>query len=326
MEKITKLMNDSGWSERTITARIAFVKSIKNHIDPDGNNLNFLKDFNAVSKFILDSTKNPSTIKTKILTIKAILKLFDDKAAMKYEKLAHTVIEKADTYKGNNVAKDENKVISYEQMLEIPYIIEDNIKYVYDKLFLSPKDIDALKSINAKNKYLRLLTDYIIAVLYCWQPPVRADYGVASLKQSKTENWYNANKGIIYFNDFKNVKSFGVQEFKLDKVIKDNLNEYISILDYIFNESNKIPLRLLYMVGTKDYKEFSREKFSIYFSRIMNYYTKKKLTINSFRHCYENYIIKSPEYNKLTINEKKLIHNRLLHSWTTGQEYLTVDK
>ena len=118
MEKITKLMNDSGWSERTITARIAFVKSIKNHIDPDGNNLNFLKDFNAVSKFILDSTKNPSTIKTKILTIKAILKLFDDKAAMKYEKLAHTVIEKADTYKGNNVAKDENKVISYEQMLE----------------------------------------------------------------------------------------------------------------------------------------------------------------------------------------------------------------
>lgn len=325
LTELNKLIESSGWADRTIKSRIAFVKRIKDNTAPDSNNLNFLKDFKTVSSYILGLTKNPSTIKTQILTIKSILNLFDSKASLKYEKLAHTVIDKAEDYKGDNTIKDKNKVITYEEMLEIPYIIEANIVYVYGKLFLSHDEIDALKNNKSKNSYLRLLTDYIISVLYGWQPPVRADYSVMLLKPSKTENYYNPSKGIVYFNDFKNVKSFGKQEFKLDDIIKKPLNEYINILNYIFNESDKIPKRLLYQIGPNDFKEFSREKFSVYFKRIIRYYLKKDISINAYRHAYENYIIKSPEYNKLTINEKKQIHNRLLHNISTAAQYLTVD-
>lgn len=324
MDEINNKIKASGWAERTIKSRLNFIKSLKANIDPDSNNMTFLKNFAIVSKYILSTTKNPATVKTKILTIKSILNLYDEKAANKYEKLAHTVINNAEEYKGNNIAKSPNKVISYEEMLEIPYLIEKEIKSIYDNLFLSTKEIDNLNNIKSKNKYFKLLTNYIISVLYCWEPPVRADWGVTILKPSKTENWYSPNKGIIHWQDFKNVRTFGSREFKLDPIIKDNVNEYISILDYIFNESGKIPLRLLYMVGIKNYTEFTREKFSIYFTRLMKKYTNKDISINSLRHTYENYIIKSPDYNKLTINDKKKIHERLLHNFSTAQEYLTV--
>ena len=56
----------------------------------------------------------------------------------------------------------------------------------------------------------------------------------------------------------------------------------------------------------------------------LNKYLNKKLSINDFRHSYENHIIKDLNYNNMTINEKKNIHNRLLHTISTAHSYLTV--
>lgn len=316
-----KAIEESGWAERTKKNRISFIKTLKKNIEPESNNYNFLKKFNLVSKYILDSTTNPATRKTKILEVKAILKLLDEASANKYESLVHTLVNDTEEYRGNNIAKPDNKTISYDEMISVPALIANDIKFIYDKLFLSIEEIDKLKSTAAKHKYLRMLTDYIVAVLYCFQEPVRADWATVQFKPSKTANWYDMNKGVIHWQQFKNVKSFGVRAFKLKDQIKDLLNEYISILNYLVDS----PVRLLYLVGSRDYKEFSRESFTVYFIRLMNKYIKKKISINDIRHCFENHIIKNKNYNKLTINEKKEIHDKLLHSYTTSQQYLTVD-
>jgi hypothetical protein len=320
MADFIKAIEDSSWADRTKRNRIAFINVLKNNIDPTSNNFNFLKKFNVVAKYILDTTTNPATRKTKILEVKSILKLLDDAAAAKYENLVHSLVNDTDEYRGNNLAKPDNKTISYMELISVPRMIATSIEYIYDKLFLSIDEIDKLKSINAKHKYLRMLTNYIIMVLYCFQPPVRADWALVQFKPSKTANWYDVNKGIIHWNNFKNVKSFGPRSFLLKNQIRELLTEYVSVLNYIIDS----PIRLLYLVGPKDYKEFTRETFSVNFIRVMNKYLKKKISINDVRHCYENHIIKDPGYNDLTINQKKDIHDRLLHSFTTAQEYLTV--
>ena len=318
MLDIIRAIEESQWADRTKKNRIAFLKTLKANLAPTTNNYDFLKNFNIVSKFILDSTKNPATRKTKIITIKSILTLINDRSATKYDKLIHTLVNDADEYKGNNIVKDDNKWITYEEMLEIPYIIESDIKFVYNKLFLNEEDIDELKSKAAKHKYLRTLTEYIISILYCHQAPLRTEWSSVQFKPSKTNNWYDSHKGIIHINDFKNVKKMGPQSWPLSSGIKDQLNEYISILNYIIEN----PKKLLYLVGSKDYKEFTNESFSTAFSRIMKHYTKKDISINTMRHVYETHVLNSPNYHKLSIEDKKKVHMRLLHSAATAQDYI----
>lgn len=321
MDDLENTITNSEWADRTKKNRIAFIKNLKKDLSPNTNDYNFLKNFKIVSKYILESTSNVSSLKTKILTIKSILKLANDKSADKYDKLSNSLIEKSDEMRGNNEIKDEDKWITYDAMIDIPFSIANDIKFIYDKLFLSYDEIDNLKTLSAKFKYLRMLTDYIIAVLYCHQYSVRADYATVLLKPSKTENWYDVNKSVIHFNDFKNVKKMGPQAWAVDEKIKIQLREYISILNYIIDS----PKRLLYMVGAKTIKPFSRETFAIYIARILFKYTKKKISINTLRHIHETKILSSPDYNRLSINDKKALHARMLHSTATGQDYNKIE-
>jgi hypothetical protein len=240
MTDYIKAIEDSDWAIRTKKNRINYLNTLKRNIDPNSNNYNFIKKFNLVSKYILETITNPSTRKTKILEIKAILKLVNDPAANKYDSLVHTLVNDSNEYKGNNIAKPENKTIHFNEVMAIPEKLAADIIYIYDKLFLSNDEIDKLKSINAKYKYLRLLTEYIITVLYCYQPPVRADWATVQFKPSKTANWYDMGKGVIHWQDFKNVKSFGPRSFKLNDNIKNILNDYISILNYIIDNPTKL--------------------------------------------------------------------------------------
>ncbi len=318
MTSLVDAINKSNWADRTKKNRVSLIVNLKKELAPDDPGYKFLRDFDLVSKYVLASTKNPGTRKTKILTIKSILNLIEDKAASKYDKLVNTLVSADDDYKGNNIQVKDT--ISYEDLVGIPYTIEGQINYVYKKTFLDYKEVDELHTTKAKMKYLRMLTDYVIAVLYCWQPPVRADWATVGLKHSKTQNWYDARKDIIHWNDFKNVKSFGARSFKLEPQVAEILSDFIGVADYIIPNMDK----LLYIVSPNGESEFTREKFSVYFSRLMKKYTDKKLSINSIRHIYENHIIKDPKYNQLTINQKRDIHERLLHKLGTAQSYLTV--
>lgn len=321
MNNLIDTIENSGWAVRTIKNRIAFIKKLKADIDPDSNNYNFLKNFSIVSKYILDSSTNANTLKNKILTVKSILKLAGDKSADKYDKLSNSLIEKSDEVRGENNVIDESKWITYDEMINIPNIIADDIKYIYDKLFLSKDEITNLKTTTARHKYLRMLTDYIIACLYTLQPAVRTEWGITQFKSSKDANWYDVNRFIITFNDFKNVKKMGKVSWIINNPIREYLKEYITILNYIIDN----PKYLLYMVSLKDAKPFTRETFAIYIARLLKKYTGKNISINTLRHIYETKIINSSDYNKLSINDKKELHSRMLHSSATAQDYNKIE-
>lgn len=321
MDNLVKTIQDSDWAERTKKNRISLIKNLKDNIEPDSNNYNFLKNFNIVSKFILNSSKNPNSLKTKILTIKSILKLADDRSSEKYDKLANSLIEASDESRGNNSITDDSKWITYNEMLNIPNVIANDIIFIYNKLFLSSDEIDNLKTIFAKYKYLRMITNFIIAVLYCRQAPVRTDWCTVQFKPSKTDNWYDMNKNIINFNDFKNVKKMGKMSWSIINPVKQYLKEYISILNYIIDN----PTNLIYMIGSKTYKKFTRDNFAIYMARLLKKYTDKNISINTLRHVYESHITSNPNYNRLSINDKKELHSRLLHSSATAQDYNKIE-
>ena len=103
--------------------------------------------------------------------------------------------------------------------------------------------------------------------------------------------------------------------------VRKELKEYISILNYIIDS----PKYLLYMIGSKTYKPFTRETFAVYMARLLKKYTRKNITINSLRHIYESYVTSLPDYNRLSINDKKVLHSKLLHSSATGADYNKIE-
>jgi hypothetical protein len=326
INNINKLIDETNWSERTKKNRKSFIIKLNNDLNPDKDNIEFIKDSKLISNYIFNKFKNPSTIKNTFLTIKSIINLLDPIYNKEYEPLIDKAISDANIYIGNNI-QNINKLLTYDEMKSIPDVIETHIKCIYDKLIL---EIDYLNTFTNNNLfiYLRFLTDWIISILYTQQEPVRCDWSIVKLKESDIYNWYDKNKNIIYWNDFKNIKSFGKINFELNDKIKNSLEVYLKILDYYksklshFNEiDNSL---LLYIFNKNGPIIFTRETFSIYFSRMIFKYLNKKLSINDFRHSYENHIIKNLNYNNMTINEKKNIHNRLLHTISTAHSYLTV--
>lgn len=324
MNDIEKLINDTTWADRTKKNRINFIISLKKNIEPNSKGLSFLKNFNIISDYLLKTYSNPNTRKNKILDIRSILTLLNDtKTIKRYEALTHTLIDDNNKHKGNNIIDNPDKIIPYEDLIEIPNIISENIEFIYNNLFLDREDIEKLKTDTAKYKYLKLLTQYIISILYTKEPPVRADWVTVLLDiKSDKENWLNTKKGEINWNQFKNIKSMGPKVFHLSTPTINALHHYIFILKYIIKD----PKYLIYQIHNNTYKPFSREVFSTYFINLNKQYLMKPLSINSYRKIYETHIINLPNYNKLTNNEKDLIHNKLLHSRNTANsDYLKID-
>ncbi len=324
MADIKKLIDDSKWADRTKTNRINFITKLRNELDPNSKGLKFLSDFQTVSTYLLKKYDNPSTRKNKILDIRAVLNLArDEQAIAKYDVLNSTLIKNNESYRDHNVVTDKDRFIPYDELLEVPQKVSDVIVHAYGKLFLSNEEIDALKTDQAKFKYLKALTDYITFCLYIKEAPVRADWGITFLNdESENNNWYDSVSNVINWNDFKNVKGFGKQHWKLNNATINNLDKYISILKHIIDK----PDHLLYQIKTTTYSPFTREKFSTYFKSINKKYLRKPMTINDYRHIYETHIINSPHYNELTTEDKQKIHDRLLHSAATAQSYMKVEK
>jgi hypothetical protein len=53
--------------------------------------------------------------------------------------------------------------------------------------------------------------------------------------------------------------------------------------------------------------------------------TGKRIGVTRLRRIYESELIQSPEYSRMTLAEKRREHERLLHSFSTAQQYNIVD-
>jgi hypothetical protein len=319
MRDIIDAINESTWSPNTKKMRVSMLKFIKKDMNIDKNTWDFLKDVKLMENYIYKHNKLPSTRFSKIATIKNSLALVDKRAALKYDQLASKLSDEVVEYKDNNVVVPD-KLLTFKEMMEIPYKIEDDIKYVYGGVYLNAKQLKELGNTTNINAYMRMLTDYVICVLYMFQTPVRSEFGIMYLKKNDNNNWYDNKTKEVHFNDFKNVKSFGKRTFKLDNEVGDILTNYLKVL----NLTVKHPERLIYLWNKKGHQQFNRSSFCSYFRGITKKYTDKELSLNNFRHSYETALINDPKYQKLTFGQKRMIHERLLHRLGTAQEYVQI--
>lgn len=313
--KIESLINNSKWVDSTKAYRIKQITQLYKHLFPKAKSFSFFNQAEQIYNYYKDMKQAAGTLRNKLFTVQSVIALIDNRKIIKqstidfFKEKVNIYVKETNNIKGNNYI-DTDKWITFELYESLPGIYKKKILNEYDVLFdKNNKDL----------AYHRMLTNYLILVLYCKQPPVRAEWSKMYLDKSDKNNWYDVNDGIAYFNNFKNVKSMGEVVMVLEKDIREIINNYLSVV------KPKNNLLINYINRNGIIEPFGKTmSFSLYMTRLLKQLTKKTISINTLRHVYETHIINQEGYNNLTINEKEAIHSKLLHRATTAQQYLRV--
>lgn len=134
---------------------------------------------------------------------------------------------------------------------------------------------------------------------------------------SPQPNYMTYSKGVLtfYLNDFKNVNSFGPQVLTYNDPI---ISSYLTTLTEHFGHE---PDFLLYRYDkpTKKLCVFSsRIMYGGYLQDLFKRHTGKDISMNTIRKIHESALIQSPEYAKMSNQEKQKKHALLLHSVNTA--------
>lgn len=155
--------------------------------------------------------------------------------------------------------------------------------------------------------------------------PLRLDYYNVEIKDclsnqnpAEKENCINymtyANSVLtFYLNDFKNVHSFGPQVITYDSPV------ICSYLAYLTNYFGYLPEFLLWRYDKGNLAVFSsRIYYGEYLRNLLKKHTGFDMSMNTIRKIHESALIQSPEYAKMTNQEKQKKHSLLLHSMNTA--------
>lgn len=216
----------------------------------------------------------------------------------------------------------ENKNLYYDKMIELKNINnnerKDN-KIELKKLndYTSMKDIENTVR-QMPEETAQDLQNKLLLALYAYQPPLRNDYvGVKILYKKPKEdigNYFIIRKksAVFHLNDYKTKHLYKKQVYKYS----DKLNKDIYRLLKLSLE--KEPRDYLF---TKKDKPLTELEVSKLIPSLFSKYINKHITINMIRQIYESNIIQSSAYSSMSLNQKEELHKKLLHNFTTAQEY-----
>lgn len=259
-------------------------------------NSNKITDLNNNEKIIEFIESKFDNLNTKKAFINSILKYLSLKKANKtiisnYKNYSDKLNKEIrENYKNNKITEDN--FIHYEELLKIPDMINiDSLKGLVDWFFIwltinFPKRLD----------YYNLPIE---------KYNINKEYNYVDYKDIDTLHFY--------FNDFKNIKSFG----KYDFIIKSpEVEIYMEKLKELYNDD----VKYLYL-NYKDNKitNFkSKDEYSKNIKNIIYNIIGKKVNNTIIRRSYTSYIMEREDYKHLTNDEKEKIHNKLLHTYNTA--------
>lgn len=221
----------------------------------------------------------------------------------------------------NHPTKEIYKIKRNEYSSKIDEMRGDNKNTKRDNNYISWEKIKNI-FFDIKENDWKDLQDKIIIGLYTLLPPIRNDYVYMLTKDFNNEkdNFIIKinDKYHIFLNHYKTHKTFGKREI----VICDDT--LIKLLDKWLLLNNSKYLLISYS-GLFDIKPLSKSSFSLRFKNIMLKYTGKNITIQIIREIYESNIQNDESYNELSLNEKKKIHEKLLHSLPIAQTYRKIN-
>jgi len=277
----------------TQKAYIANIKNIKNqYFKTPLNDYSFIRDDGEnLIKLINESIKyKPSTKKSFLISLHSISR-------------------------GLN-AKTED--IFYKEMMRYKKLVEDNTSEntITEKQIENYDTMENLKKILKKMKEESFIEirDKLLISLYLLKPPLRNDFEGVKILKKETDDKINyiikqCSVYLFYLNNYKTANTYG------EKVIlysKDKDKLIYKLLGKLLKYNHE------FLFTNEKGEQMSEKTISARVPLLFEKYLNKHITINTIRHIYESELIQSPEYGKMSFNEKKNKHEELHHDTTTA--------
>lgn len=298
--KIESVINgDNTIKDITKKNYISHLKSLFKKLDSE--DILDLENPNKIIEFLNKKYEKPATKKTHINAIRKYLNLIkaNDEILKQYTDYFKELSEEINTELLNNTTTSDN-FITYEELKKVLNKIDKTITKDLADWFL-----------------MYLVINY----------PKRLDYFNLPIEKYDINKEYNyvdyEEKDTLhfYFNEFKNVKTFG----KYDFIVKSpEVEFYMNKLNELYD--NKVDY--LYLNGTKEgIKNFtSKSSLSNRIIDISRYTLGKNITNTMIRKIYTRHIIESENYVNLTNAEKEELHGKLLHKRHTAESSYNIIK
>lgn len=315
MEQIQEKINSLNVRDTTKKGHIDKLKFLYNHL-----NDTIYKDIDAVKLFINSRYDNPNTKRNYYDS------LFNLTGYKEYLDEMNIFIKENDKKRLNNVLTDKQKEnwMTLEELKAVPNVLEDIIVEKYNKLWLlTYEDLYTFKK-PERQKYVRLMLDYIMLMVNIHHP-VRLDYYNVKFifkeeNVNKTDNFILVKKDSmeLHMNHYKNSGKYTETNIQtLSPTLYTCLKNWIKLYDTAIDE---MPEYLIYRIG-KNLKMnpiANRGTYGIILNGVVEKYAGKHITINTIRKIHESDLIQSDEYKEMTNAEKKELHGRLLHSHSSA--------
>jgi hypothetical protein len=300
-----KTRKDTPLSKISINNYIAKLNKISQLVEEhDFIDYKFLEDTKKVLHALnASSLKSKKDYMTPIIKVLQHYKVSED-LIKNYRNVLGEHKDKEDKIRGDNKLqkqKDKDNAMSLEDI---------NKKYNEYKIYKDEK-IDANK----------LLYKLIVAFYFKNNVILRNDlpnFKIASDKKKELNKDYNYiilkgdNPNKIIMLNYKTAPTYGKQTFDITNELSDLLKEYIKLFKKQSGD---------YLFSTPDGNPILRNTFLKYITKSMDEVLGSPLNIDLIRS-----IIISHYYDKpMSINEKKELARRFLHSANVQQEYVKMD-
>lgn len=248
--------------------------------------------------------------------------------AKNYYRELGTVLKAAKTRKDDNNVQTPRQAIAVKKSLAY---YQNLLRTKFEELFkehkLPFKPLGKLGLKRIDNKFIADLQNLVILSLYLYQPALRNDYNALYITNKKTgldtDNNYlyvRGNTMQLIMNHYKTARLSGQQIINIRPELVEILKIWLPVVDHMTGVAKSTPF--LYEIYTNTHKhnttdEAMRRRIGRVADRILGI----NLTINDFRVLWEVQIQRDPEYQTLTLGEKKKKHSELLHGIGIAQYY-----
>ena len=324
-------------SKATLKNRVSFLMSIAKNV-PGAHDMSFLNKQTIVMKRVNDSdvdTTRLTRLMHVIVACDAAAPLIHDRVREFYGRQVDRLKPKAQAKQDNNLMTNEHKekYLTLNSMnLKLGQALIDLFKeYELEPKKLTKADIKKLRAMGSRKNlftFMKGLQECVLMAAYVWQPSIRNNYGdlhitTRKLRLSSDKNYLyvNRNNYKLIMNVYKNAHSMGKQELVITEKFKGLLNIWLPLLQEVLGGEPEY--LMLYSINAKGEINHIQSTATIQrqIPRVAERIFGKPLTINDFRHIHEIEIQSSPEYHRMTIDERTELHRQLLHGHEIALRY-----
>ena len=293
----------------TRKARLNFLTKIGVKGLNDYDQLNDVHD--TMNKFIFDSP-NSNTQSTRIFHIIEFLKAVDDKPLLAQYSANMKAIKEASIKKQNDTSTHDR-----EERYQIP--LRD-----LQITLLNKNPYPNFNLQNASRNMIKAYQDYILIAMYVLNPALRNDLHNLSIigkagdiKETGNYLVVNPRALYIYLNEFKNSRSMGSVRIELTDYTKQLVRNLFKIYRKL-----KLPIKSLFNhISANKIEPMTEDATKKRIKYVSNQYFAKELSINDYRHIWEQSIQNDESYRHLNLNDREALHKQLLHSLNTALKY-----